>query len=111
MLPCQGQCPDFHPGCHKTCARWRQYLARQQQEREKPARCDLRHIVHENAYRPMGGAELEEMLAHQAGERPYADWLRAFCQRKYNSGFSREMTRSAAVYLEQFRDRSQNPLE
>ena len=82
------------------------YPTRQQQEREKPARCDLRHIVHENAYRPMDGAELEEMLAHQAGERPYADWLRAFCQRKYNSGFSREMSRSAAVYLEQFRPHS-----
>ena len=79
---------------------------RQQKEREKPARCGLRHIVHENAYRPMDGAELEEMLAHQAGERPYADWLRAFCQRKYNSGFSREMSRSAALYLEQFRPHS-----
>ena len=82
------------------------YPTRQQQEREKPARCGLRHIVHENAYRPMDGAELEEMLAHQAGERPYADWLRAFCQRKYNSGFSREMGRSAALYLEQFRPHS-----
>ena len=82
------------------------YPTRQQQEREKPARCGLRHIVHENAYRPMDGAELEEMLARQAGERPYADWLRAFCQRKYNSGFSREMSRSAALYLEQFRPHS-----
>ena len=82
------------------------YPTRQQQEREKPARCGLRHIVHENAYRPMDGAELEEMLVHQAGERPYADWLRAFCQRKYNSGFSREMSRSAALYLEQFRPHS-----
>ena len=82
------------------------YPTRQQQEREKPARCGLRHIVHKNAYRPMDGAELEEMLAHQAGERPYAYWLRAFCQRKYNSGFSREMSRSAALYLEQFRPHS-----
>ena len=82
------------------------YPTRQQQEREKPVRCDLRHIVHENAYRPMDGAELKEMLAPQAGERPYADWLRAFCQRKYNSGFSREMSRSAALYLEQFRPHS-----
>ena len=82
------------------------YPTAQQLEREKPARCDLRHIVHENAYRPMDGAELEEMLARQAGARPYADWLRAFCRRKYNSGFSREMSRSAALYLEQFRPHS-----
>ena len=33
MLPCQGQCPNYQPGCHKRCAHWRQYLARQQEER------------------------------------------------------------------------------
>ena len=37
------------------------------------------------------------------GARPYADWLDAFCRRKYNSDFSREMSRSMAVYLEPFR--------
>ena len=78
------------------------YPTAQQLEREKPARCDLSHIVHENAYRVMDAAELKAMLASKAGERPYSDWLEAFCQRKYNSGFSREMTRSAAVYLEGF---------
>lgn len=34
MLPCQGQCPNFQTGCHKTCAHWRQYLSQQQKERE-----------------------------------------------------------------------------
>ena len=33
MLPCQSQCPDFRPGCHRACPRWRQYLARQREER------------------------------------------------------------------------------
>ena len=78
------------------------YPTAQQLEREKPARCALEHIVHENAYRTMDAAQLEAMLAPRAGERPYPDWLNAFCQRKYNSEFSREMTRSAGVYLEQF---------
>ena len=78
------------------------YPAPQQLEREKPARCALRHIVHENAYRPMDGAELEEMLAWKAGPRPYPHWLDAFCRRKYNSDFSREMSRSAGVYLAPF---------
>ena len=79
------------------------YPTAQQLERAKPARCDLRHIVHENAYRPMDAGELEEMLGQKAGQRPYADWLDAFCKRKYNSAFSREMSRSMAVYLEPFR--------
>lgn len=43
------------------------------------------------------------MLAWKAEERPYADWLRAFCDRKYDSGFSREMTRSVEEYLSSFR--------
>ena len=74
----------------------------QQMEREKTRRRAMEHIVHENAYRRMDGAELEAMLADNAGQRPYADWLKAFCDRKYNSDFSREMSRSAAEYLNAF---------
>ena len=74
----------------------------QQRERPKPRRCALEHIVHGNAYRTMDGGELREMLAHQAGERPYGEWLAAFCERKYQSDFSREMTRSVEEYLKAF---------
>lgn len=74
----------------------------QQKERVKPRRCDLEYIVHENGYHAMDGAQLRAMLGHNAKERPYEDWCAAFCQRKYNSDFSREMTRSVARYLEQF---------
>ena len=40
-----------------------------------------------------------------ADEKPAFDfdaWVRAFAARKYESGFSREMSRSAAVYLKDF---------
>ena len=79
------------------------YPTDQQRARAKPARCGLEHIVHENGYRTMDGAELEAMLAWKAESRPYSEWLDAFCKRKYNSDFSREMSRSMAVYLEPFR--------
>lgn len=78
------------------------YPTDQQKAREKPHRRAMEHIVHENAYRRMDGAELETMLADHAGQRSYTDWLQAFCQRKYNSDFSREMSRSAAEYLKRF---------
>lgn len=74
----------------------------QQRERPKPRRCDLKHIVHENGYRRMDGEELREMLAPQAGQRSYEDWLSAFCKRKYQSDFSREMSRSVEEYLKAF---------
>lgn len=76
---------------------------RQQRERPKPERCAMKHIVHENAYRRMEAGELREMLAPRAGQRPYEEWLAAFCSRKYQSEFSREMSRSVEEYLKAFR--------
>ena len=74
----------------------------QQRARPKPERQAMEHVVHENGYRRMDGAELRRALAPQAGARPYGDWLAAFCARKYNSAFSREMTRSVEEYLSAF---------
>ena len=74
----------------------------QQLERPKPGRCDLKHIVHENTYRRMDAEELQEMLAPRTGRRSYREWLTAFCNRKYQSDFSREMSRSVEEYLKAF---------
>ena len=78
------------------------YPTAQQMSRPKPPRSDMRHIVHENGYRDMDAQELRQMLAVKAGERNFEDWIQAFCNRKYNSDFSREMTRSVEVFLEDF---------
>ena len=78
------------------------YPTQQQVERRKPERVELKHIVHENAYRRMNGAELREMFNERAGEKGYDAWMQAFCNRKYNSDFSREMSRSVGVYLKDF---------
>ncbi len=78
------------------------YPTEQQLNRQKPKRADMKHIVHENGYRDMTADELRDMLYDKRGERSYEDWIKAFCNRKYNSGFSREMTRSVEVFLEDF---------
>lgn len=78
------------------------YPTQQQLSREKPKRCDLKHIVHENAYRDMDKSELCEMLDYKKGARSFEDWIYAFCERKYNSDFSREMTRSVNEYLKDY---------
>jgi nitroreductase len=75
------------------------YPTEQQQNRPKPERCDLKYIVHENHYNHMSGAELRAMLEKKQGEQSYEDWVAAFCKRKYNSDFSREMTRSVSECL------------
>ena len=78
------------------------YPTRQQVLREKTARVDLSHIVHENGYRPMDDGERKEMWQSKAGVMPYEEWMQRFCERKYNSDFSKEMSRSVGVYLKEF---------
>ena len=78
------------------------YPTEQQQNRRKPDRCAMEHIVHENAYRDMDGKELREMFAPRAGEKGFEDYMAAFCQRKYMSDFAVEMSRSVRAYLDDF---------
>lgn len=79
------------------------YPTEQQMRREKPERCKISHIVHENTYREMDGDELKDMFSKNAVGKSFEEWCSAFCKRKYNSDFSREMTRSVAEYLNQFK--------
>ena len=78
------------------------YPTQQQKDRPKPCRADLSYIVHENKYRHMGEEELRAMLGKEDHKDDYDLWIQAFCKRKYNSDFSREMTRSVKEYLKQF---------
>lgn len=79
------------------------YPTDQQKKRPKPERVDQKYIVHENGYTPLSSKDLEDMWTPRSGEKGYEAWMQAFCNRKYNSDFSREMTRSVEKYLEQFK--------
>lgn len=75
------------------------YPTQQQKERQKPDRCALSHIVHENTYRELSGCELREMFDYKKGALTFDEWCRRFCERKHNSDFSYEMSRSVRMYL------------
>ena len=79
------------------------YPTDQQKSRPKPERVEQKYIVHENGYTPLSAKDLEDMWTPRSGEKGYEAWMQAFCNRKYNSEFSREMTRSVTKYLEQFK--------
>ena len=79
----------------------------QQKERMKPARCRLEDIVCENAYVRKDGSALRSMFAGKSANLGYDEWAQRFCSRKYNSDFSKEMTRSVAKYMTAF----DNPVE
>ena len=78
------------------------YPTQQQMERVKPERADMEHIVHENGYRTMDNTELEALFEKGKGQNTYEGYMKAFCNRKYNSDFSREMSRSVGEYLKDF---------
>ena len=78
------------------------YPTARQRERTKPARCPLDSIGMENTYRKMDRDALYQMFSHKSGQQSYEDWMTAFCNRKYNSDFSREMGRSVREYLKEF---------
>ena len=71
----------------------------QQRRREKPARFAVSDIVHENGYDSEKTAEMPRMLMERNGlsEEELAGWVQRFCKRKWNSDFSREMSRSCAA--------------
>ena len=78
------------------------YPTQQQKDRPKPPRTAMQHIVHENGYRRMDEAELKDLFSAYAGQREYLEYMKAFCKRKYNSDFSKEMCRSVAEALKAF---------
>jgi len=80
------------------------YPTQQQLDRPKPFRCEMKYIVHENGYHRMEGPELRQMLRKQPEYQTFEEWCQAFCSRKFNSDFSKEMTRSIEVYLNFFRN-------
>ena len=81
------------------------YPEQSQIDRKKPPRADLRYIVHENAYLRLSAEELPGLFREKYAEsgKTYEEWMRAFCKRKYNSDFSREMSRSVKEYLEDYK--------
>lgn len=74
------------------------YPTGQQKQRTKPPRFRTEDLVHENGYSMDKSAAMPRMLAEQTEktDRELSDYIARFCQRKWNSDFSREMSRSCA---------------
>lgn len=78
------------------------YPTEQQKKRVKPERCGQKYIVHENGYHHLTDGELRDMFRKNYKDGEFDSWIQAFCERKYNSDFSIEMSRSVNKYLENF---------
>ncbi len=78
------------------------YPTAQQLIRPKPPRHAATDLVHENGYSMEKSGQMAEMLASQQGKsgEELTQWIRRFCQRKWNSDFSREMSRSCGAMVD-----------
>ncbi len=83
-----------------TCMLCFGYPTQQQIDRPKPPRFTIESIVHENGY-DQEKNDMAEMLRarHDFTEEALTDWVQRFCKRKWNSEFSREMSRSSAEII------------
>ena len=82
------------------------YPTQGQKDRAKPARPPLSYIVQENQYRRLNENEHCRLFLEKGSiksEEEFNDYIKAFCERKYMSGFAAEMNRSAKRYLEHFK--------
>lgn len=78
------------------------YPVEQQKTRKKPVRFELADIVSENEYPVKNEEDYRTMFEHRCGNSSFEEWMERFCNRKYNSDFAKEMTRSVEEYLKQF---------
>jgi nitroreductase/FMN reductase (NADPH)/FMN reductase [NAD(P)H] len=72
----------------------------QQRNRTKPRRFKLDTVVFEDRYRAQGAGEVAGAIAYKNEGR--RETIAQFCARKWNSDFSREMTRSVRAWLSGF---------
>lgn len=80
------------------------YPTDQQKNRKKPERCRLEDMVQENVYQRRDGQQLRKMFDKETKNRSFEEWSQTFCKRKYNSDFSKEMSRSVQEYLKDYQN-------
>ncbi|MCQ2428105.1 MAG: nitroreductase family protein [Clostridia bacterium] len=80
------------------------YPTEQQKNRKKPERCRLEDIVCVDAYEVKDGKALRRLFKKETEDRgrSYESWAQAFCVRKYNSDFAKELSRSVKEYVKEW---------
>ena len=92
--------PQFvYPACMVVFG----YTDEQHIQKQKPKRVDNKYVVFENEYKRLNKDELKDMFEYKTTSVGYEAWMKKFMEWKYNSDFSKEMSRSANKYLERYK--------
>lgn len=79
------------------------YIDEKHKPSKKPERVENKYVVFENTYNRLNGDQLKDMFKDKVLPKEYQDWMKTFIQRKYNSDFSKEMSRSGNKYIERYK--------
>lgn len=71
---------------------------------KKPKRVDTKYVLFKNQYKKLDKDNLKDMLNERTILKGYKEWIKAFMERKHNSTFSKEMQRSARIYIDRFKN-------
>ena len=80
------------------------YTDEEHKQKQKPKRVDNKYVVFENEYKRLNAEELKDMFIERTIPKGYEEWMKAFIERKYNSDFSKEMSRSANKYIDRYKE-------
>lgn len=69
---------------------------------KKPERFDNKYVVFENKYKILNSSDLKKMFNKRTLSKGYKEWMKWFAGWKFNSDFSKEMSRSAKLYVKDF---------
>ena len=92
--------PQFvYPACMVVYG----YIDEEHRPLVKPKRVNNKYVVFNNKYKRLDNNELKDMFLDKTVAKGYEEWMKMFIERKYNSDFSKEMSRSANKYIERFK--------
>ena len=69
----------------------------------KPKRVDLKYTVFENTYHKLSKQEIEDMFKDKKGNLSYEEWISKFYNRKYDSDFCENMSKSYEEYINNYK--------
>ena len=78
------------------------YIDEERKQKQKPKRVDNKYVVFENEYKRLNKDELKDMFEQRTLPKGYEEWMKMFIERKYNTDFSKEMSRSADKYIDRY---------
>lgn len=72
-------------------------------QKQKPKRFNNKYVVFNDNYKKLDKKDLKNMFKERVKPKSFEEWMKSFAERKYDSDFSIEMSRSANLYVDRYK--------